>query len=160
MFFRIFFFNIRYIIVQGWLCFLCGACIVEEKKPADSAVPVVLDIDGDGFTLAEGDCDDENPGVNPMGLDEDIDGIDQNCDGIDGPDVDGDGWVDVAAGGSDCDDLDPESTTTESDPDCDGYESWADCDDEDPLSTHILEDADCNGFVDWPCFSLSSVLTN
>ena len=32
------------------------------------------------------------------------DGIDQNCDGLDGTDVDGDGFASVASGGDDCDD--------------------------------------------------------
>ncbi|MEC8278777.1 MAG: lamin tail domain-containing protein, partial [Myxococcota bacterium] len=36
--------------------------------------------------------------------DSSIDGIDQNCDGIDGPDLDGDGYIDAAAGGDDCND--------------------------------------------------------
>jgi len=38
------------------------------------------DADGDGWTVAEGDCDDANPGRNP-GEPEVEDGLDQDCDG-------------------------------------------------------------------------------
>lgn len=38
------------------------------------------DADGDGFTPADGDCDDADPNVNP-GAAEDCDGLDNNCDG-------------------------------------------------------------------------------
>lgn len=42
------------------------------------------DDDSDGFTPNEGDCDDGNDAVSPAASDETEDGIDQNCDGIDG----------------------------------------------------------------------------
>jgi hypothetical protein len=35
------------------------------------------------------------------------DGIDQNCDGVDGVDRDGDGYASIRTGGTDCDDRDP-----------------------------------------------------
>ena len=35
-----------------------------------------------------------------------LDGIDQNCDGVDGEDVDGDGQASLESGGQDCDDND------------------------------------------------------
>ena len=48
----------------------------------------VVDADGDGWLVSEGDCDDGNSGVNPGIADTDMfDGIDQNCDGFPG-DVD------------------------------------------------------------------------
>ncbi|MEC7947836.1 MAG: MopE-related protein, partial [Myxococcota bacterium] len=64
----------------------------------------VEDIDGDGFTPAEGDCWDSMealPGsggkkgdqIYPGAVDPWYDGIDQNCDGLDDYDADGDGWV-------------------------------------------------------------------
>jgi hypothetical protein len=44
---------------------------------------VTSDADGDGYTIADGDCDDDNPDVNP-GMEEICgDGIDQDCDGSD-----------------------------------------------------------------------------
>lgn len=40
----------------------------------------VDDFDGDGWTVLQGDCDDLDPSVNPK-LDDEIDGVDRNCDG-------------------------------------------------------------------------------
>ena len=40
-----------------------------------------VDADGDGFTIEEGDCDDDNPNANPYAS-EYCDGFDNNCDGI------------------------------------------------------------------------------
>ena len=64
------------------------------------------DADLDGVTSDEGDCDDTLASVNPYSTDNVGDGIDQNCDGLDGEDSDGDGVASLASGGSDCDDSD------------------------------------------------------
>lgn len=64
------------------------------------------DDDNDGYSEADGDCDDEQPAINPMATDLVGDGIDQNCDGADGYDDDGDGHADLTSGGDDCDDTD------------------------------------------------------
>jgi len=40
------------------------------------------DLDQDGFVLAD-DCDDENPDINPDGVELAENGIDEDCDGID-----------------------------------------------------------------------------
>ena len=51
----------------------------------------VTDMDGDGYAADPlglalfSDCDDSNPSINAGVADTTIDGIDQNCDGIDGP---------------------------------------------------------------------------
>ncbi|MCB9766028.1 MAG: FG-GAP repeat protein [Alphaproteobacteria bacterium] len=52
------------------------------------------------------DCDDGRPAINPAQTDVVGDGLDQNCDDVDGTDGDGDGWASVASGGADCDDAD------------------------------------------------------
>ena len=47
----------------------CGACVIS-------------DADGDGYTIAQGDCNDNNASINP-GLVEDFsNNVDENCDGI------------------------------------------------------------------------------
>ena len=51
------------------------------------------DGDGDGFSIADGDCDDANNIVHPDAEDTWYDGADTNCDGADDYDRDGDGYV-------------------------------------------------------------------
>ncbi len=64
------------------------------------------DADRDGVTSADGDCDDEDPNISPTATDLVGDDIDQNCDGVDGIDVDRDGVASSASGGTDCADTD------------------------------------------------------
>lgn len=69
------------------------------------------DVDCDGIAApgacGGADCDDLDPAIRPGVPDPVGDGVDQNCDGLDGEDVDGDGVPALASGGADCDDLDP-----------------------------------------------------
>lgn len=67
----------------------------------------VLDADGDGVTVAAGDCDDQDPLVAAGRADNSGNEIDEDCDGVDGVDADGDGRASVASGGEDCDDRAP-----------------------------------------------------
>lgn len=88
----------------------------------------VDDADEDGFSPAQGDCDDGNPNVYP-GADEICDGLDNDCaDGVpaDEADADDDDWL-VCEGDCDDDDADvnpglPERCDigTPKDNDCDG----------------------------------------
>jgi hypothetical protein len=93
-----------------------------------------VDDDGDGFTEAMGDCDDEDPTVNPDAI-----------DGIEDP-------YGVANDDADCDGDRDDGVT---DDDGDGYsEVDGDCDDEAPgvnpaeRDTPDGRDNDCNGCVD------------
>jgi hypothetical protein len=62
---------------------------VKSKTSAIGAITgpacalVTSDADGDGYTIADGDCDDSNPDVNPGAEEICGDGIDQDCDGSD-----------------------------------------------------------------------------
>ena len=70
------------------------------------------DADGDGVSSCDGDCDDGDPAVYP-GADEFCDGADNNCDGLTDQadptyiaDFDADGDDGDLCGGTDCDDAD------------------------------------------------------
>ena len=108
-----------------------------EEQDHENDNPPGTDIDGDGWTEEEGDCDDVNRYVSPSAV-ESCDGLDNNCDGIVDnvqygdyeyhPDRDRDGFGDkeeevytcepavdgytedgipVVENGLDCDDTDP-----------------------------------------------------
>jgi hypothetical protein len=94
----------------------------------EAQVIVLEDADADGYTILQGDCDDNDPTIHPDLEDTPGDGVDQNCDGDDGilPDEDGDGYT-VFDG--DCDDANPEvnpgaaDTATDGlDANCDGFD--------------------------------------
>ncbi len=69
------------------------------------------DEDGDGYTVADGDCDDGDPEVHPGAADDDCDGVDDDCDGVvDDPDACGDDDT-----GDDDDDVDDDDTTDDDD---------------------------------------------
>ena len=95
--------------------------------------PGLVDDDGDGYSEMDGDCDDTDPAVSPSATDVVGDGIDQNCDGVDGTDADGDGYASEASGGDDCDDTDASISpdagildlTDGVDQNCDGYDGLA-----------------------------------
>ena len=64
--------------------------------------PYDLDDDEDGYSENEGDCDDEDPAINPDAEEICRDGIDNNCDGVVDEgctlagDLDGNGTIDIA----------------------------------------------------------------
>ena len=101
----------------------------------DAPVPPESDIDKDGYTLEEGDCDDTDAALN---LD-DVDGDGQttcggDCDDTDatlnGTDADDDG---LSSCEGDCDDTDAGKGDSAQDADCDGVKTDEDCDDTDGL---------------------------
>lgn len=91
------------------------ACAPEPAEPP-------VDLDGDGFSPPE-DCNDDARLVNPDAEDEHGDEIDQNCDGVDGVDLDGDGWAN--AFGEDCNDVNADVHPGAEDEPYDGLD--ADC---------------------------------
>lgn len=65
-----------------WLSGARAACEDTDVEPWDTDIEMGVDCDGDGFTPADGDCDDQNPDVFP-GRDEVCgDRIDNDCDGL------------------------------------------------------------------------------
>ena len=83
------------------------------------------DIDGDGFSTCDGDCDDTDGLVSPAAV-EACDGVDNDCDGLPGldeGDADGDG---VRPCDGDCDDLEATVNPGATDVPCNGVDD--DCD--------------------------------
>jgi hypothetical protein len=100
-----------------------------DDEVIDTGTPVIEDLDNDGYTTEEGDCNDTDSTVFPGASDIAGDAIDQDCDGIDGVDSDGDGFASTISGGDDCDDSDSEvyptaidSVGDSVDQDCDGVD--------------------------------------
>lgn len=126
---------------------LIFACVEDEKVDSFTSVE---DLDSDGYTIGEGDCNDQDPNVSPSAPDVFGDSIDQNCDGADGVDGDGDGFAGVSTGGTDCDDTNPDVYDVDKDGDgesmCDG-----DCDDLDGLLNHWDQDTDGQSSCDGDC---------
>lgn len=69
----------------------------DSDSPTDSPPQ---DLDGDGWTVQDGDCDDDDATVHPGAAEICDDGKDNDCDGVGDPDTDGDGTFD-------CDDFCP-----------------------------------------------------
>lgn len=73
---------VRWIAAAGaWLTLM--ACYGAMPYPHDYAQQGCADGDGDG-ACAEQDCNDGERSVYPGAADPDLDGVDQNCDGVDG----------------------------------------------------------------------------
>ena len=151
--------------------------VEEDAQPVDAFVDPNVDEDGDGYTPAQGDCDDSDPDVYPGATLVCGDGKDNNCNGfIDDaePDVDGDGYPPCRNGEVyDCDENDPnvhpgmnEIPGDGIDNNCDGIvdgdydgDGWTvddgDCNDDDPdvypgalINCYDGKDNNCNGFID------------
>ncbi len=137
------------------------------------------DADGDGYTEADGDCDDHDAEANPDAEEVWYDGVDSDCDGASDYDVDGDGHDSSSYGGYDCDDTDSGTSPDAEevwydgiDSDCDGWSDYdadgdgvdldpddpdsGDCDDSDADINPDAEevwydgvDSDCDGASDY-----------
>ena len=100
-----------------WTLFFTTSFIACGDKSEEEAA--IVDADGDGFTVGDGDCDDGNNTIYPGAEDQFYDGVDQNCDGANDYDADGDGFVpaeyeaDAGLPGGDCWDSTIEDTIPE-----------------------------------------------
>ena len=107
------------------------------------------DWDDDGYTENDGDCDDDNPDVNPGEEEIYYDDIDSNCDGLNDFDADGDGHISSNWGGDDCDDSNADINPSVEDDPTDGLDT--DCDGEDdPRFIYYAVDedmSDSNGAI-------------
>ncbi len=113
-----------------------------EDSSSEDTYTIPVDADGDGVTVADGDCDDADPALYP-GRGEDCDGLDNNCNSVvdEGlPDADDDGTADCVDV-EECDgvDNDGDSEIDEGYPDSDGNGS-ADC-----VGTEECDGLDNNG---------------
>ena len=147
----------------------CEARWVALQEEFDSGAPPE-DIDGDGYSVADGDCDDDNPAANPAAAEVCDEGdVDEDCNGraddlddaatgqvVTYRDRDGDGFGDASdAGTAWCDP--PEGGDALAPEDCDDtdgdvYPSAADPTDGEG------KDNDCDGFVDEDDLGPASVL--
>ncbi len=153
------------------------ACDASEDDSGGPPLPDTsenVDLDGDDWTVGEGDCNDGDPAVNPGATEIACDFIDNDCQGGDLADQDRDGHNCEEVGGDDCNDLDAGthpgiSNDTcgdfidrdcdgddECDCDGDGWDTTAkpcggrDCDDTDP-GIHPNADDDVPDGVDDDC---------
>jgi hypothetical protein len=110
-----------------------------QQTPTTVRWTVTADGDGDLFHGPDNDCDDTDPGRFPGNREVQGDGIDQDCDGVDPPnlDRDGDGFT-AAPAGRDCDDGDARRAPGNREIPENGVDD--DCDGEDP--TFPLIDVD------------------
>lgn len=95
----------------------CNGLVDTKDQNAVNCPSACTDNDGDGYATEGGacgqvDCNDLDLTVNPAAVEICGDSADNNCDGqIDEgcsascPDIDGDGYLDAACGGNDCDDT-------------------------------------------------------
>lgn len=106
----------------------------------------------DGYSVADGDCNDEDSSIYPGATELPYDGIDQDCDNGDRVDADGDGHTSTRAGGDDCDDSNANThpgaveIADGQDNDCDGQvDNHLDTSDDDGDGFSEAQ-GDCNDF--------------
>jgi len=106
--------------------FLAGCLMPPWEERSWQLQDAVDDLDGDGFSVDDGDCDDGDPAINPGETEIPYDGHDNDCN----------------------------PSTLDDDLDGDGYSNASDCDDSNPLvfpgNNEICDflDNNCDGVVD------------
>ncbi|OGQ77904.1 MAG: hypothetical protein A2289_19270 [Deltaproteobacteria bacterium RIFOXYA12_FULL_58_15] len=138
--------------------------IDEDCNPATPDDMFPSDADLDGFTIGcGGDCDDDNAFVNYSAAERCDDGLDNDCNNVadsedaacppDCADADGDGFRDVACGGTDCDDQNYSVNPSGGEHCGDGIDN--DCDDlvdgSDPGCNPSCADVDLDFYHDSAC---------
>ncbi len=126
-----------------------SACAPQTAdKATDTGFIFSFDLDGDGFG-APADCDDADPAVNPLARDVAGDGLDVDCDAVDGVDRDRDGVASIGSGGTDCDDDNAARSPALGDVGVDGIDQ--DCSgvdgpdaDGDGVATQLAGGGDCD----------------
>jgi hypothetical protein len=144
----------------GYHC--SGATVVNSTLVRFADCDSFADADGDGSDACL-DCDDNDNARYP-GASETCDGVDSDCNGVDGADADGDGYgacgedcndnnaaispgaAEVACSGVD-EDCDP-ATVDGPDGDGDGSNVCDDCDDDDPARSPAFNEIGCNSVDD------------
>ena len=115
----------------------------------DSAIPPYIDIDQDGISEQQGDCDDDDPDISPLQQETPYDGVDNDCNPntLD-DDLDQDGYLNQ----DDCDDLNEDvHSECPIDEDNDGFSiENGDCNDSDPEIFPSHPDDTCD-FIDNNC---------
>jgi hypothetical protein len=141
----------RYVAFQATMRGVAGMLSNPVGRPIGPFGTVLSDtgdFDSDGASIADGDCADFDAAWHPGAIDFVGDGMDHDCDNLDGTDADGDGFASAAGGGDDCDDSD-ELVSPAADEVCNGLDD--DCDGAtDPASsldaTEWFTDSDNDGF--------------
>ncbi|HEX4452884.1 MAG TPA: putative metal-binding motif-containing protein [Kofleriaceae bacterium] len=67
--------------------------LADENTDGTANTTETVDMDGDGYSVAQGDCDDTDPTVHPGAVEICNDGKDNDCDGVADRSVDGSGNV-------------------------------------------------------------------
>jgi hypothetical protein len=103
---------------------------------------VTGDADLDGYTVDDGDCNDEDAAINPGATETWYDGVDQDCDGND-DDQDVDGFP----VGEDCNDADA-AVFPGAEEVCDGFDNDCDGDRDEGVTLEAWIDLDGDGYGD------------